>query len=106
MKRRIELLRARQGARRVHGHCPLPCRAVALAKAGRFVIDLSFAPNAQDIALFVLRFARQRFPSRADHLASTRSRPPQHSPPAGSVLLCPGLEQSTVFAPVTMPAQS
>src|SRR5512132_915629 len=74
--------------------------------ASSFVIVLSFAPGARDIELLALRFVTQRFRSRSDHLASVRSRPLQHSPPAVSVLLCPGLEQSTAFARATMPAQS
>src|SRR5439155_18661983 len=72
----------------------------------RSVIVRSFAPGARDTELLALRFVTQRFRSRADHLASVRSRPLQHSLPAASVLLCPGLERSTAFAPATMPAQS
>src|SRR6267154_6159861 len=72
----------------------------------RSVIVRSFAPGARDIELLALRFVTQRFRSRADHLASVRSRPLQHSLPADSALLCPGLERSTVFAPATMPARS
>ena len=71
-----------------------------------FVIVRSIAPGARDTELLALRFVTQRFRSRADHLLSVRSRPLRHSLPTAAVLLCPGLERSTVFAPVTMPAQS
>src|SRR5262249_23927608 len=66
----------------------------------------SFAPSARDTDLLAPRFVRQRFRSRANHPALIRSRPLQDSLPAASVLLCLGLEQSTVFEPTTMPAQS
>src|SRR5260370_24760463 len=72
----------------------------------RFVIVLSFAPGARDTELLALRFVTRHFRFRADHLASVRSRPFQHSLPAASVLLCPGSERSTVFARATTPAQS
>src|SRR5258708_26092431 len=71
-----------------------------------FIIVLSFAPSARDTELLALRFVMQRFRFRADHLLSVRSRRLRHSLPTAAVLLCPGLERSTVFAPVTMPAQS
>src|SRR5437762_13779643 len=74
--------------------------------ASSFVTVRSFAPNARDTELLALRFVTRRFRSRADHLESVRSQPLQHSLPAASVLLCLGLEQSTVFAPATMAAQS
>src|SRR5215468_6077706 len=67
--------------------------------------DRSFAPSARDTELLGRRFVTQRFRSRADHLVSAQFLPLQYFLPAGSVLLCRGLEQSTVFAPATMPAQ-
>src|ERR1700756_5089239 len=70
------------------------------------VINPSFAPNVPDIERLALRSLTQPFRSRADHLASVRSQPLQHSLPAVLVSLCRGSEQSTVFAPATMPAQS
>src|SRR5262249_52863657 len=77
-----------------------------MAKAGHLIIVLSFAPGARDTELPELRFVTQRFRFRSDHRASIRSRPLQYSLPAGSILLCLELEQSTFFAPATMPAQS
>src|SRR6266513_3957237 len=71
---------------------------------GSLLSDLSSSQAARDTELLALRFVTQRFRSRADHLVSVRSQPRRYSLPVASVLLCPGLEQSTVFAPATMPA--
>src|SRR5947207_12500031 len=79
---------------------------VARLYANSVVIVRSFVPDVRDTERLALRFVMQWSRFRLDHLASIRSRQLQHSLPISAVLSCLGLEQSTVFAPATMPTQS